>query len=135
MSGYVVRLKLFAFRATHILECTSFLQFVDELYQRQLYPRPIVFTTTPPTLPFRTSLGVAGKQFWVSAKVKISNAVAMTTRNARKFEGFARVSKRRFGSKFACPNNLEHIAPDQPRFDVILLGKSYDRAHRLGELE
>ena len=59
--GNVVRLELFAFQAAQVLERGSFLQLVGELYQRQLYPYPIVFTAAPPTLPLRVDLGVVGK--------------------------------------------------------------------------
>lgn len=58
MSGNIIRLELFAFQATQILERGPFLQFMGELYQRQLYPGPIVFAVAPPTPPLRVDLGI-----------------------------------------------------------------------------
>ena len=52
----------------------------------------------------------------------------MTTRNAREFQGLARIPECSLGSKLTYPDELEHIALDQPGFDVVLFGKSYNRA-------
>lgn len=79
--GNVVRLELFTFQAAQVLERSSFLQFMCELYQHQLYPSPIVFTTTPSTLPLRVGLGVTWKQFGVSAEIEVPNPVTMATGN------------------------------------------------------
>ena len=117
------------------MERSSFLQFVGDLYQRQLYPGPVIFTATSPALPLRADLCVTGKQLGVSAEVKVSDPVAMTTRNAQEFQRLARISERGLRSKLSYPDQLEHIALDQPGFDVILFGEGYYRAHKLGVFE